>query len=155
MGFRIPAVVVSPYARRSHIDHTIYGFESILKMIRYRYGLPPRTPRDLYSNNIASAFDFASKPRYDPPALPQPAEVISSPCSGLPISAGSVGIDGGSVLGSPLGSVPSPPGTRIEPPRADPARRPITVRRRWLRFSRSRLTDGGTPTTRVTRPRPM
>ena len=58
MGFRIPAVVVSPYARRGHVDHSIYGFESILKMIRYRYGLPPLTPRDLYANNIAAAFDF-------------------------------------------------------------------------------------------------
>jgi phospholipase C len=46
MGFRIPAVVVSPYARRGHVDHSVYGFESILKMIRYRYGLPPLTPRD-------------------------------------------------------------------------------------------------------------
>ncbi len=58
MGFRIPAVVVSPYARRGHVDHSIYGFESILKMIRYRYGLPPLTPRDLFANNIAAAFDF-------------------------------------------------------------------------------------------------
>ena len=31
-------------------------------MIRYRYGLPPLTPRDLFANNIASAFDFESKP---------------------------------------------------------------------------------------------
>ncbi len=62
MGFRIPAVVVSPYARRGHVDHSIYGFESILKMIRYRYGLPPLTPRDLYANNIAAAFDFESAP---------------------------------------------------------------------------------------------
>jgi hypothetical protein len=105
MGFRIPAVVVSPYARRSRIDHTIYGFESILKMIRYRYGLPPRTPRDLYSNNIASAFDFASKPRYDPPALPHPAEVISSPCSGLPISAGRHRRWLGALLSPRLGSI--------------------------------------------------
>jgi phospholipase C len=44
MGFRIPAVLASPYARRGHVDHSIYGFESILKMIRYRYGLPPLTP---------------------------------------------------------------------------------------------------------------
>jgi phospholipase C len=39
MGFRVPAIAVSPYARAAHVDHTIYGFESILKMIRYRYGL--------------------------------------------------------------------------------------------------------------------
>jgi phospholipase C len=62
MGFRIPAVVVSPYARRGYVDHSIYGFESILKLIRYRYGLAPLTPRDLYANNIAHAFDWESTP---------------------------------------------------------------------------------------------
>ena len=82
MGFRVPAVVVSPYARRGHVDHTIYGFESILKMIRYRYGLPPLTPRDLFANNIAAAFDFESKPDLTPPSLPQPPEVMSAACSG-------------------------------------------------------------------------
>ena len=44
MGFRIPAVVASPYARRGHVDHSLYGFESILKMIRYRYGLAAADP---------------------------------------------------------------------------------------------------------------
>ena len=33
MGMRIPAVALSPYARRGHVDHGTYGFESILKMI--------------------------------------------------------------------------------------------------------------------------
>jgi phospholipase C len=82
MGFRIPAVVVSPYARRGHVDHSIYGFESILKMIRYRYGLPPLTPRDLYANNIAAAFDFAATPDLEIPALPSPAHVKGAACSG-------------------------------------------------------------------------
>jgi phospholipase C len=107
MGFRIPAVVVSPYARRGHVDHSIYGFESILKMIRYRYGLPPLTPRDLYANNIATAFDF-EHPNFTPPELPSPPHVISSACSGsTPVSSGGVGIDDGSVLGIPL-PVPLP-----------------------------------------------
>ena len=63
MGLRIPAVVVSPYARRGHVDHSIYGFESILKMIRYRYGLAPLTPRDLYANNIADGVRLGVKAR--------------------------------------------------------------------------------------------
>ena len=101
MGFRIPAVVVSPYARRGHVDHSVYGFESILKMIRYRYGLAPLTPRDLYANNIAAAFDFES-PSFTPPSLPSPAHVISSACSGsVPVGSGGAGIDGATVLGSP------------------------------------------------------
>jgi phospholipase C len=102
MGFRIPAVLVSPYARRGHVDHSIYGFESILKMIRYRYALPPLTPRDLYANNIATAFDFES-PDFTPPALPQPPQVISSACSGsIPVGSGGAGLDGGGLLGPPL-----------------------------------------------------
>jgi phospholipase C len=108
MGFRIPAVVVSPYARRGHVDHSIYGFESILKLIRYRYGLPPLTPRDLYANNIAAALDF-EKPSFVPPELPTPAHVMSSACSGsTPVSSGGAGIDDGTLAGSPPGTIPSP-----------------------------------------------
>jgi len=103
MGFRIPAVLVSPYARRGYVDHSIYGFESILKMIRYRFGLAPLTPRDLYANNIAAAFDFDSPPQLEPPALPQPREIISSRCAGTPlIDSGGAGVDDGSILGTPL-----------------------------------------------------
>jgi phospholipase C len=101
MGMRIPATVVSPYARRGHVDHSIYGFESILKMIRYRYSLPPLTPRDLYANNIAAAFDF-DHPNFTPPDLPQPPEVIASACGGsTPVDTGGVGLDDG-----PLGAPP-------------------------------------------------
>ncbi len=107
MGFRIPAVAVSPYARRGHVDHSIYGFESILKMIRYRYGLAPLTPRDLFANNIAAAFDF-EHPDFQPPALPTPPEVISMACKGsAPVDSGGAGVDGGSLLGSPPPILPS------------------------------------------------
>ena len=81
MGFRIPAVAVSPYARRGHVDHTIYGFESILKMIRYRFGLPPLTTRDAYARNIARSFDFVSKPRLDVPDLPPRRTCMSAACA--------------------------------------------------------------------------
>jgi phospholipase C len=102
MGFRIPAVLVSPYARRGYVDHSIYGFESILKLIRYRFGLPPLTPRDLFANNIAASFDWDS-PNFEPPDLPQPPEIIASACPGTPpIDSGGAGVDDGSVLGTPL-----------------------------------------------------
>ena len=101
MGFRIPATVVSPYARTGHVDHSIYGFESILKMIRYRYGLPPLTPRDLYANNIAAAFDFESKPKLTPPSLPTPAHVIAQAC--------------GARLPIPIPGLPSLPGLPVTP----------------------------------------
>lgn len=118
MGFRIPAVLVSPYARRGHVDHSIYGFESILKMIRYRYGLPPLTPRDLYANNIATAFDFESKPNYEVPHLPTPPEVIVSACAGTPpVDTSGVGVDDGP-LAAPIGTLPTVPGLERAPERA-------------------------------------
>jgi phospholipase C len=80
MGLRIPAVAVSPWVRRGHVDHTIYGFESILKMIEYRFGVAPLTVRDQYARNIARSFDFESKPRVDLPHLPDPADVMSHAC---------------------------------------------------------------------------
>jgi phospholipase C len=121
MGFRIPAVVVSPYARRGYVDHSIYGFESILKMIRYRYGLPPLTPRDLYANNIAAAFDFVSKPDYEIPGLPQPEDVISAPC-GSPLPVGSLPVG----LLPPVGTVPLDSSASGSP--AERGSRPVPAR---------------------------
>jgi phospholipase C len=86
MGFRIPAIAVSPYVRRGHVDHTIHGFESILKMISYRFGLAPLNKRVAYANNIARSFDWESKPRLDLPSLPDPPAVFSAQCPGRPIS---------------------------------------------------------------------
>ena len=117
MGLRIPAMVVSPYARRGHVDHSVYGFESILKMIRYRYGLPPLTPRDLYANNIAAAFDWESRPRLQPPSLPTPAHVIATACGGSPpADTSGAGVGVGTVIGSPPGSLAADP----QPQRAKP-----------------------------------
>ena len=108
MGFRIPAVTVSPYARAGHVDHAIYGFESILKLVRYRYGLAPLTRRDLFANNIATAFDWTSKPRLEPPPLPTPAHIMSSACPGSALVTGDgVAFDIGGALGTPL-PIPRP-----------------------------------------------
>ncbi|MGH2969124.1 MAG: alkaline phosphatase family protein, partial [Solirubrobacteraceae bacterium] len=86
MGFRIPAVAVSPYARRrpgggARVRHAQLGFESILKLISYRWGLGHLTERDRYATNIAETFEFPSRPDYEPPDLPDPEHVASRPCS--------------------------------------------------------------------------
>jgi phospholipase C len=82
MGFRIPSLCVSPFARRGHVAHSIYGFESILKFISYRWGLKPLNKRVAYANNIARSLDWESKPRLDVPDLPRPQTVVSLPCAG-------------------------------------------------------------------------
>jgi acid phosphatase len=39
-GTRIPAVIVSPFARRGHVDHTTYDTGSIARFLTRRFGLP-------------------------------------------------------------------------------------------------------------------
>jgi phospholipase C len=80
MGFRIPAVAISPYVKRSNVNHQLSGFESILKLIEYRFGLKPLTVRDKYATNIGRTFDWDSKPRLELPDLPTPPAVISAAC---------------------------------------------------------------------------
>ncbi len=44
-GPRIPLIVVSPYARRGHVDHVYADHASILKFIEHNWGLAPLSPR--------------------------------------------------------------------------------------------------------------
>ena len=44
-GPRIPMIVVSPYARRGHVDHTYQDHASVLKFIEYNWNLPPLSAR--------------------------------------------------------------------------------------------------------------
>ena len=80
MGFRVPAVVLSPYAKAGKVVHTRFGHESILRMVEDRYRLKPLTVRDARANSIAAAFDFTRPPRTEPPHLPTPPSIISEPC---------------------------------------------------------------------------
>jgi phospholipase C len=85
MGFRIPAVAISPYARRRprrgpRVRHERLGFESILKLITYRWGLGVLTVRDAKATNIGTTFDW-ERPDFDVPDLPDPEHVASRPCA--------------------------------------------------------------------------
>ncbi|HYH59457.1 MAG TPA: alkaline phosphatase family protein [Thermoleophilaceae bacterium] len=88
MGFRIPALVLSPYARQGHVDHGTYGFESIIKLIRHRFGIKKAlTRRDAYARNIGYAFDFKGDPRVEPPDVPDPGNVVTATCSARGLGA--------------------------------------------------------------------
>jgi phospholipase C len=62
-GFRVPALLVSPYARPGYIDSSQLDYTSILRFIEDNYGLNPLTARDAAAASIASAFDFSQPPR--------------------------------------------------------------------------------------------
>ncbi|MBO9544597.1 acid phosphatase [Caulobacter sp.] len=40
-GTRVPALVISPHARKGHVDHTIYDTGSIQRFLNRRFGLDP------------------------------------------------------------------------------------------------------------------
>ncbi|GIW06919.1 MAG: hypothetical protein KatS3mg060_1724 [Dehalococcoidia bacterium] len=59
-GGRVPAIIVSPWAKKGYVDSTLYETVSILRFIEWRWGLPPLNERDATANNILNAFDFGS-----------------------------------------------------------------------------------------------
>jgi len=63
IGFRIPTLIISPFAKKGYLDSTFYDVTSILKFIEYNYGLSPLSIRDAKANNMLNAFDFAQVPR--------------------------------------------------------------------------------------------
>jgi len=60
-GTRIPAIVISPFARRGHIDSTPYDTTSILKLITRRFGLEPLPGVREKAGDLSAAFDFAAR----------------------------------------------------------------------------------------------
>ena len=81
-GFRTPALLVSPFARRGRTSHTLYEHASLLRLIEWRWGLDPLSVRDQTANNPALELDF-TRPRLDAPAFDVPA-VIGAPCPANP-----------------------------------------------------------------------
>ena len=57
-GTRVPALLISPFARRGFIDHTVMDTTAILKLIETRYGLKPLGTRDAASVDMTEAFDL-------------------------------------------------------------------------------------------------
>jgi phospholipase C len=57
-GTRVPALIISPFAKRGFVDHTLYDTTSILTLIETRYGLAPLAERDARANGLVNAFDF-------------------------------------------------------------------------------------------------
>ncbi|MGB8646320.1 MAG: alkaline phosphatase family protein [Anaerolineae bacterium] len=61
-GFRVPTILISPYAKPGHIDHTTYSFPAMLKFVEANYGLPPLGALDKVSPNMFAAFNFSQAP---------------------------------------------------------------------------------------------
>ena len=81
LGFRVPAIVVSPFAPKRIEKAGPYEHTSVLKMIEWRWGLEPMTVRDAQAKNLADALDFSTTrtPASLPEFTPKKAEVCVNP----------------------------------------------------------------------------
>jgi len=61
-GPRVPALVISPYAKPGKIIHTRFDFTSPLKLIEKKFGLKALTDRDADANDMLDCFDFKQTP---------------------------------------------------------------------------------------------
>jgi len=106
-GFRVPLLVISPYAKAHFIDHTQADHASVLKFIETKFGLSPLATRDGTAADLYGAFDF-SKPPSKPLVLPgryipdhYPLELsLSGPASPSNITLTSFGASGKGAPGS-------------------------------------------------------
>ncbi len=72
LGFRVPMLVISPYARPHYVSHTQYDFGSVLKFVEQNFGLGSLGTTDATANSMADVFDFTQKPSaFEPAPLPR------------------------------------------------------------------------------------
>jgi len=71
-GYRIPLIVVSPYANKNYVSHTAADTTAILKMIETRFNLTNLTQRDAAQPDMTEFFNFTNPPWMTPPTPPTP-----------------------------------------------------------------------------------
>jgi len=63
LGFRVPMLVISPYARQGYVSHQQYEFASILKFVEDNWHLGRLQRSDVRARSIVDCFDFDQQPR--------------------------------------------------------------------------------------------
>ena len=61
-GFRVPLIVISPYAKAGYISHVDHDFGSILNLIEKTFGLASLGYADAYADDLSDCFDFTQAP---------------------------------------------------------------------------------------------
>ena len=93
-GFRVPAIVVSPYAKQGSVTDVLHDHTSILAMVERKWNLPALTWRDANANDLTDFLDMTALSERHPtfpalPALAAPAADVGCPSVTIP-PAGSV-----------------------------------------------------------------
>ena len=77
-GYRVPLIVVSPYARKNYVSHNVGDLTAILKLIETRFNVPALTRRDAAQIDMTEFFDFSNATWMTPPN--PPAQITSGAC---------------------------------------------------------------------------
>ena len=77
-GYRIPLTVISPFAKKNYVSHTVADSTAILKFIETRFKLPALNKRDAAQMDMTEFFDFNNPPWMSPPT--PPVQNLSNPC---------------------------------------------------------------------------
>jgi phospholipase C len=83
-GFRVPAVVVSAWARKGHVSHVPYDHTSILKLLETKWNLPALSDRDANAANLLDTLDLSA---HEPPFLTPPELTPAAPVSQAEVAA--------------------------------------------------------------------
>jgi phospholipase C len=74
-GFRVPLIVVSPYAKAGYISHATHNFGSILNLIEQVFGLSSLGYADARADDLSDCFNFNQAPlQFQTIAAPLSAE---------------------------------------------------------------------------------
>jgi phospholipase C len=70
-GFRVPTVIVSPFAKKDYVSHVVHDHTSILKLIETKWNLGAMTYRDANADDLLDSLDLSAPPAFaEPPHLP-------------------------------------------------------------------------------------
>ncbi len=78
-GFRVPLIVVSPFAKQAYVSHTVMDNTAILKFIETRFNLPSLTGRDAAQPDMTEFLDLTNIPNANPPS--PPGQPTNAPCT--------------------------------------------------------------------------
>jgi phospholipase C len=63
LSFRVPLIVISPYAKPGYVSHQVHEFGSILKFIERTFNLASLRTTDLRADDLVDCFNFGGSPR--------------------------------------------------------------------------------------------
>jgi len=77
-GFRVPLIIISPFAKAHFVSHTPMDYTAVLKLVEKRFKLPHLNQRDAAQPDMSEFFDFINAPNT---FATSPAAQPTMPCT--------------------------------------------------------------------------